>query len=67
MNMRKAFTVGAVLLGAMLGSTSVGFSVISAGNQQCYYRIGIDPENSCTRCSDSCLGAGYQCCTIIVG
>ena len=67
MTRRKAFTVGAVLLGAMLGSTSVGFSVIAEGNQQCYYRPAIDPENSCTGCADTCLGAGYRCCTIIVG
>jgi hypothetical protein len=66
MTIRKAFTVGAVLVGAMLGSTSVGFSV-EEGKQQCYYRAGIDPENACTGCADSCLGAGYRCCTIIVG
>lgn len=67
MTIRKAFTIGAVLLGAMLGNASIGFSVDAEGKQQCYYRVGIDPENSCTGCADSCLGTGYRCCTIIVG
>jgi hypothetical protein len=65
MTIRKAFTVGALLLGAMLGNTSMGFSVNPEGTQQCYYRPGIDPDNSCTGCGNACLGAGYRCCTIL--
>ncbi len=59
-----------LLLGlvALLG---IGVSSLSpaaaAGTRQCYYRAGIDPPTACTGCANSCLGAGYLCCDIVVG
>jgi hypothetical protein len=63
MALSRTLIVGALLLGALQGSTSLGFG--ESGNQQCYYRPGIDADNSCSTCGDTCLGAGYRCCTII--
>ncbi len=55
----------AIALGALVGTTSNGISNLSA-SQQCYYTVGVDPPTACTTCSNSCLGAGYKCCTINV-
>lgn len=62
---RKALAVAALLFGGLIGNATSGYSVAAAGNQQCYYRAGIDVENSCNTCSSTCLGDGYRCCTII--
>lgn len=61
---RKAALVLVVFMGAFLGSGAIGYS--QQASQQCYYRIGIDPANSCTGCADTCLGDGYKCCKIVV-
>lgn len=61
---RKGALAAAVCMGALLGAGSSGYSQIIRYDQ-CYYRPGIDPENWCAACADSCLGEGYRCCKIV--
>lgn len=55
-----------VILAAFAGAAASAISPAAAsGNRQCYYRPAIDPEYSCNTCSNTCLGAGYRCCSIV--
>lgn len=38
----------------------------AAGSRQCYHYSWESPS-ACSTCSNSCLGGGYVCCSIIVG
>jgi hypothetical protein len=65
--MRIVRTVAALvaLLAAMLGGTA---AVLRAdeGPNQCW-RMPYEPQGACSVCGQNCMGAGYLCCTIVVG
>jgi hypothetical protein len=64
---KRILLVAAALMGLSLGtSVSNVNAAAAAGSQQCWYRVGVDPENSCWGCFDACMGAGYLCCDIVV-
>lgn len=66
MKSRSIAVALALVAGGILGGATGMMASMDSGSQQCYYRVGVDPENSCSTCSDSCLGDGYKCCTITV-
>jgi hypothetical protein len=55
-----------IALAALLGLASAHIPRVTAAeagtNIQCWYRVGIDSENTCWDCFDDCMGAGYICC-----
>jgi hypothetical protein len=61
---RKAALGLAVFMGALVGADSTAYS--QETNQQCYRRPGFDPPDACSVCGDTCLGAGYRCCRIVI-
>lgn len=66
MNKNRILMVLFALVGVCAGAASTVPTATASGSQQCYYDAGIDPENSCTTCSQTCLGDAYQCCDIVV-
>ena len=65
----RMLVVLAVLLGAGFGLASSAVAVEAEGrDKQCWYRPGVDEENSCAFCGDPCLGEadGWKCCSISV-
>lgn len=65
--MRKGRTLAALaaLLVGMLGGTS-GNARAEDGPNQCWRRP-YEPEGTCSVCGQNCMGAGFYCCTIVVG
>ncbi|MEW5926278.1 MAG: hypothetical protein AB1941_02210 [Gemmatimonadota bacterium] len=62
----KFLTLAAAMSGALLGAASSLPAEEESASQQCFYRVGVDAENSCTSCKDLCRGDGYKCCNIVV-
>jgi hypothetical protein len=54
----------AALFAGMLGGTSADLR--AEGPNQCW-RKQWEPEGSCSACGQVCGGAGYLCCSIVVG
>jgi hypothetical protein len=60
---RITLALAALLVGAMGGTSA---DLRAEGNRQCYRRA-IAPDDACEACLNTCGGAGFLCCTIIVG
>jgi hypothetical protein len=66
MKPRMILAALAIASGALLAGTTSGVSAVAAPLNQCWYEVGVDPENACTYCFDPCGGDGYKCCRIVV-
>lgn len=60
---RIIVALAALLCGA-LGGTSADLR--AEGTQQCWRQV-YEPQGACSACAQTCMGAGYVCCTITVG
>ena len=68
MNKRLAFVFATLASFVAAGVTPVRAMLAEpepAGKQQCYHYTWEDPS-ACSTCSNSCLGTGYKCCSIVV-
>lgn len=61
--LRIIMALAALLVGA-LGGTAIDLR--ADGPNQCY-RMPYEPQGSCSICGNTCMGAGYLCCTVVVG
>jgi hypothetical protein len=62
----RLLTLAAAMAGALLGATTSLPAEEEGASQQCFYRVGVDAENSCTECRDLCRGMGFKCCSILI-
>ena len=62
----KFLALAASMTGALLGATTSLPAEEEGTTQQCFYRVGVDAQNSCTACQDLCRGDGYKCCSIVI-
>lgn len=65
MNWKMSLVIAAVV-GVAVGSAQVLAAAEEQGPRQCY-RWKWEPVGTCSACADTCLGAGYYCCGIVVG
>lgn len=61
--LRTTLALLAIAAGALGGAAA---DLDANGTRQCY-RQWAEPLDSCSACMNSCLGAGYMCCTILPG
>ena len=63
MTLQRTLALAAVLTGMVLGTRPA--TLDAAGTHQCYHDPNVDPPTACTTCSNTCLGSGYVCCSIV--
>lgn len=62
LSLTKLALVLGIAVGLSVGGARYVQAVEAAGGQQCYHT----GSGTCETCSQTCLGSGYVCCTIVV-